>query len=133
MSWLDNFASDSPTSYPEETVTYTATGFIDGCPVTDEITIFVLPPINPYSGITPNSDGYNDTWEIPGISRFEQADVSVFDRWGQMVYRSIGYSEPWDGTNNGKFLPTGTYYWVITLNSDDVAIAPITGFVTIVH
>lgn len=133
QSWLDNFASDSPTTYPEETTTYTATGFINGCEVTDQVTVFVLPPINPTNAISPNGDGHNDDWEIGGISRFENASVSVFDRWGQQVFRVIGYTENWDGTNNGKFLPTGTYYWVIELNSQEVAIEPITGFITIVH
>lgn len=132
-SWLDNFASDSPTSFPEETITYTVYGTIGDCIASDEVTLFVLPPIAPTNAISPNSDGFNDTWEIGGVSRFENASVTVFDRWGQQVFRSIGYTENWDGTNNGNFLPTATYYWVIELNSQDVNIAPLTGFITIVH
>jgi hypothetical protein len=45
----------------------------------------------------------------------------------------VGYAQPWDGTRGGKFLPTGVYYYVIELNSLDVNIEPVTGFVTLVH
>lgn len=133
VTWLDNFTSQTPTSFPEETTTYTATGFINGCQVTDQVTVFVTLPITPTNAITPNGDGFNDTWTINGIARFPLATVNVFNRWGQNVFTSTGYAQPWDGTHDGNRLPTATYYFVIELNSQDVAIEPISGFVTVIH
>ncbi|NNE54414.1 MAG: gliding motility-associated C-terminal domain-containing protein [Flavobacteriales bacterium] len=132
-SYLDNISSDTPLAYPEETITYIVTGEVGGCEVTDFVTIFVGPPITTYNTFTPNGDGVNDTWEINGISQFGNCQVNVYDRWGQLVFKSLGYATPWDGTNRGKFLPMGTYYWVIELNSLDVNIPPLTGYVAIIH
>ncbi len=134
-SFLDDISIPDPTSYPEETITYTVTGYVGGCEVTDLVTIFVGPPLDIYDTFTPNGDGANDFWEIGGITRFEQAQVNVYDRWGQLVFKSIGYTEPWNGTKNnkGKFLPTGTYYYTIELNSLDVSTKPVIGFITLIN
>ncbi len=132
-SYLDDQTIGNPTSFPEETIEYTVTSTIDGCEVTDIVTLIVLPPLNVPNTITPNGDTYNDVWEIFGIQKFENAQVNVYDRWGQLVFKTVGYAQPWDGTRNGKFLPTATYYYVIELNSLDVQSDPITGSITIVH
>ena len=132
-SLLDQNTGDTVTVFPEETGDYTVTGSVDGCVVTDVITVFIGPPIGVPNAITPNNDGINDLWTIAGISDFQSAQVNVYDRWGQVVLKSIGYTQPWDGTNKGKFLPTGTYYYVIELNSPDVNIEPVVGFIAIVH
>jgi gliding motility-associated-like protein len=132
-SYLDDLLSDSPTTYPEETITYVVEGSIGGCQVTDIITIFVGPPIGIFNTFTPNGDGINDTWEIAGMQDFENAQVNVYTRWGQLVHKSLGYAQEWDGTNKGKKLPSATYYYVIELNSLDVDIPPITGHVVIIH
>ncbi|WP_299586027.1 gliding motility-associated C-terminal domain-containing protein [Mucilaginibacter sp.] len=62
---------------------------------------------------TPNGDGYNDTWYIVGLLPYANCTVSVFNRYGSIVYRSVGYQQPWDGTINGKPVPSGTYYYII--------------------
>jgi hypothetical protein len=49
------------------------------------------------------------------------------------VFRSIGYKEPFDGTNNGKALPVATYYYVIELNQLEGQSPPFTGSITIVR
>jgi gliding motility-associated-like protein len=45
--------------------------------------------------------------------------VVIFNRWGSIVYESIGYVEPWDGTFNGEDLPMGTYFYKIELNDPE--------------
>ena len=79
---------------------------------------------------TPNSDGVNDTWEIQNIEMFPSAEVYVFNRWGQLLFTSKGYAEPWDGSYRGHFVPAGTYLYVIDLFNDD---EPYKGTVTIVY
>jgi large repetitive protein len=39
--------------------------------------------------------------------------VKVFNRWGQMVFSSTGYNQPWNGSFNGTALPTDTYFYTI--------------------
>ncbi len=69
------------------------------------------------NAFTPNGDGINDTWIIDNIEMFPQATINVFNRWGQKVFEARGNSEPWDGTYDGKFLPTGSYVYVIDLQN----------------
>jgi gliding motility-associated-like protein len=70
----------------------------------------VLPNI-----ITPNGDGYNDTWVLPNINLYPNCTVKIFNRGGQQVFNSIGYGIAWDGTFNGRALPPDTYYYIIDL------------------
>lgn len=122
----------NPESTPEVTTAYTVSGQIGECTVSANATVTVGPPLIIYDGITPNNDGINDTWTILGIERFEANVITIFDRWGQQVFRSTGYPQPWDGTNRGNPLPMGAYYYVIELNSFEVEIPPITGVISIV-
>jgi gliding motility-associated-like protein len=62
---------------------------------------------------TPNNDGYNDTWIIEGLEGDESVIVKVFNRSGEMVYRSTAHQSPWDGVYKGKKLPSATYYYII--------------------
>lgn len=122
-----------PTIGATSTTIMTVEGEVGGCDVTDQITIYVGPPIEVLNTFTPNGDGINDTFEIVGISDFENAQVTIYDRWGQLIFKSIGYTRKWDGTNKGNKLPPATYYYVIELNSLDVEIEPYTGWVTILY
>jgi gliding motility-associated-like protein len=94
--------------------------------------IYVVVGVKPYEAITPNGDNFNDAWTPLDIESYEQALVQVFNRWGGLVFESKGgnnYQE-WDGTNNGKELAVGTYYYIIDLNTGD---APQTGPITIIR
>ena len=105
----------NPLAIPAVTTDYTLTTLIDGCLVSDSMTVTVLPSILPYNAFTPNGETFNDTWEIVLIDRYPRAKVKVFSRWGQTVFRSTGYNTPWDGTFNNNRLPAATYYYVIQL------------------
>ncbi len=66
------------------------------------------------NAFTPNGDGYNDYWLINGYENYPNISVKIFDSWGAQVFQSYqGYSQPWDGTSNGKKLPVNAYYYVI--------------------
>lgn len=79
---------------------------------------------------TPNGDGINDTWTIRELQYYPKSAVTVFNRLGQKVFSSVGYAVPWDGTYDGKILPTGTYYYIIDLKDGGKAVA---GWVTILR
>jgi gliding motility-associated-like protein len=68
--------------------------------------------------ITPNNDGFYDTWQIKNIELFNDVEVNVYNRWGKRVYTSKNFSaDPWDGTSEGKPLPTDSYHYVIHFNN----------------
>ncbi len=64
---------------------------------------------------TPNGDTMNDTWELEQANIYPNMKVRIFNRWGKILFESVGYSRPWDGTFEGKVVPAGTYYYTIDL------------------
>jgi len=83
--------------------------------------------------ITPgNLDGKNDVFVVDNLDNLYPAcTVIIVNRWGSIVYESTGYSEPWNGTFEGKLLPMGTYFYKISLNDDNQQI--ITGDISIIN
>ncbi len=131
--FVSNPTSPNPTAFPRESTVFFVTSNIGPCVVADSVSLPVGIPVSFSNAISPNGDYINDEWIINGIEKFEQAEVSIYDRWGQSVFHSIGYGTPWNGTNRGKFLPTGSYYYVIQLNSPVVYIEPLVGYLSIVR
>ena len=70
-------------------------------------------------GISPNDDNINDTWLPIGFENYSNATVTVFNRWGQEVFYATPQMEPWDGTFDGKALPTADYYYIIELDNGE--------------
>jgi gliding motility-associated-like protein len=96
-------------------------------------------PVNPDACITkvlvpntftPNEDGTNDVWVIHNYEIYPLMEVRVFNKWGNRLFHSIGYKEPWDGTANGSEVQSGTYYYTINLNNGDPAFS---GLLTILR
>jgi gliding motility-associated-like protein len=79
---------------------------------------------------TPNNDGINDTWKIAGIENDATILIDIFNRYGLLVYHSNGYYKPWDGYYDGKRLPTGTYFYIISTKSNDQKLS---GSITIIY
>ena len=66
------------------------------------------------TGFTPNNDGYNDLFVIPGINKDNPAAIKIYNRWGNIVYENSNYENNWDGTNkDGMDLPEATYFVII--------------------
>jgi gliding motility-associated-like protein len=82
------------------------------------------------NAFTPNGDGKNDTWGIRNLSTYTNCKVTVFNRYGQAVFTSAGYGEPWNGWQNGKDVPAGTYVYVIDLGNGG---KPMTGTVIVIR
>jgi len=87
-------------------------------PNLSEITIYVDALKIP-TGFSPNGDGINDTYVVPGIDYYEQVRFSVYNRWGGLVYQSNDYKNDWGGTNmSNEPLADDTYYYVIKVNHE---------------
>lgn len=108
----------APVFTATDDITYTLTvTTAEGCSHSDPIFIKVLKaPVAPNT-FTPNGDGINDTWEIPYLKDYAAPVVDVFNRNGEQVYRSAGYTIAWDGTRNGSQLPSGVYFYIINPGS----------------
>lgn len=116
---LGQSSGRSTMASPQFTTTYTLHAeSVNGCPLSDTLTIVVLDKLPVTNAFTPNGDGHQDSWEIPALANdtYRNCKVMVFNRWGNQVFYSEGYNQQWDGTTNGKPLPPGTYYYTIILN-----------------
>lgn len=103
-------------------------GFDDDCDgSTDEDLDCGDAPFFIPNGISPNSDGLNDVWILNGIENFPGCSVKIVNRWGQLIFESTGYTQPWDGIYQGSRLPSGDYYYTIQLNDKQI----FTGFVSL--
>lgn len=77
--------------------------------------------------ITPNRDGYNDSFVVPCLSNgnFPGNQLYVFNQWGAQVYHAAPYKNDWEGTHGGNPLPAGTYFYVLDLGDGT---NPLNGF-----
>lgn len=114
---LSDVNNPNPVSNTTITTVYTVvvTG-TNGCVAYDTTLVFVYPEIKIPNGFSPNGDGVNDTWIIDNLEQFPDNEVEIYNRWGELLFRSVGYRTPFDGKYRGKDLPVGTYYYVLKLN-----------------
>ncbi len=117
------------TANADQTYRLTATGE-GNCTDTDILTVKILRPVKVPNVFSPNGDGTNDTWRLDNLADYPGVVVEVFNRYGQIVFSSAGYSTPWDGTTKGKPLPVATYYYIIQLQN---GFKPLNGSITIIR
>ncbi|MDO5980792.1 T9SS type B sorting domain-containing protein [Flavivirga spongiicola] len=67
---------------------------------------------------TPNNDGFNDRWQIIGVEALIKPEIFIFDRYGKLIKNLNPLNPRWDGTINGKKLPSGDYWFVIEFEDD---------------
>jgi|SRR6185503_11624747 len=117
-TFLSDPTSLNPTVTPTDDITYTLTVASSTCGAsTSTVFVRVYKKITIPNTFSPNGDGINDYWNIDALFTYPESITRVFDRYGRQVFQSAGYSQPWDGTSNGKPLPAGTYYYIIDLKN----------------
>ncbi|MCW3081802.1 gliding motility-associated C-terminal domain-containing protein [Segetibacter sp.] len=65
------------------------------------------------NAFTPNGDGLNDLFHPLNAVKAEQLEFKVFNRWGQLLYKTSDWRQGWNGTWNGNKQATGTYIWTL--------------------
>ena len=102
-----------------------------GCTGTDSVVVPINPIacIDPVNCFTPNNDQVNDTWVIDNMALYPDLSLTIFNKWGNLVFEQKSTYSPWDGTYDSRALPAGTYYYIINLNYLDRA--PVTGTINI--
>ena len=79
--------------------------------------------------LTPNGDGQNDALVFRELSKSTLNELTVYNRWGTVVYRRINYQNDWMGTLDGRSLPAGNYYYVLRVGAAE----PIRSLLTILR
>ncbi|BAV05244.1 hypothetical protein FLA_1251 [Filimonas lacunae] len=131
---LLNYNTLMPTVSPEINTSYILSAVNSyGCKAVDTVDVTVLRFRIPNS-FSPNGDGFNDNWNIPGLSKYPNSRVEVYNRWGTKLFVSKGYNEPWDGKYNGSYVPAATYYYLIYLNDgESLKEKPIAGWIEVMR
>lgn len=117
--FLDATTVLNPVSTPASPVTYTirATDRLSGCSHTDDVVITPVSGLFVPTGFTPNRDGKNDTWNIPGLALYPGSRAMVFNRAGVLVYDSQEEGgRPWNGKYKGLDQPNGIYVYLVQVN-----------------
>ncbi|MEP6845231.1 MAG: PKD domain-containing protein [Panacibacter sp.] len=128
---IDNIYILTPKVNPADDQLYTLNvNSPDGCSSADEVLVKVLKTPHIPNAFSPNGDGINDTWVISYLDSYPGLTLQVYNRYGQMVYHSVGNSKPWDGTYNGSPVPVGTYYYIVDRK---IAAPKLTGWVAIIR
>lgn len=67
---------------------------------------------------TPNNDGYNDTWNIRDLSGQPNATIIIYDRYGKILTQIKPSNSGWDGTYNGRQMPSDDYWFSVTYTDE---------------
>jgi len=69
---------------------------------------------------TPNGDNNNDVFKILNAYAVEKYQLSIFNRFGQMIFQTSNVAKGWDGTFNGKRQNQGTYVWLCNYTENNI-------------
>ena len=120
-TYLNNPEELEPLLSPQNVVggyyTYVLTASNGNCASTDSVLVLISTPLKIPNAFSPNGDGINDFWIIGGLETYPGANVTVYNRWGNIVFEKFGYSveNAWDGSG----YPVGTYYYILNLPGQD--------------
>lgn len=85
----------------------------NGCVIqSDEVVIFLW-----VNFLSPNKDGSNDVWRIPGLEKYQNVEVKIFNRYGKLLLEKTLDNENviWDGKYHNKLQPSDSYWYTITI------------------
>jgi gliding motility-associated-like protein len=98
-----------------QTIWVRVVNLLTTCPI---VYSFTLNVISYATYITPNGDGYHDTWGINGLRGFKDVTITIFDRYGRLIKtmspnNNSLQGKTWDGTFNGRMLPSDDYWFTL--------------------
>lgn len=126
----------NPFAYPIDTETYivyatTPDGCIDSVLVTATIIIPCGQPFVP-TIFSPNADGINDFLTVIG-NCLTSIQFSVYDRWGELVFKTDDIQTGWDGFHKGQPANSGTYAYKLKATQSNGVPIVLSGNVTLVR
>jgi gliding motility-associated-like protein len=81
---------------------------VNGCNSTSKDVVIIDAP----QFVTPNGDGYFDTWHITGVNQLPGTVVYIFDRYGKLLTTLKHDSYGWDGNYHGHAMPANDYWFL---------------------
>ncbi len=109
-----------PLCFPDTSIVYTVSVTdVNNCflgtdtvviTVDDSCNVIIIPTMDMPSAFSPNNDGQNDIFKVLG-NGIEEVNLVIYNRWGQMVFRTTNKDIGWDGTYEGDDQEIGVYIW----------------------
>jgi len=95
----------------------------NGCKASASIVLTEPYVLQMPQGYSPNNDTKNDLFVIRGIEAYPDNVLTIYNRWGNIVYSKKGYLNEWDGhSNNGQELPNATYFAILEVNKGEIVL-----------
>ena len=143
MTYLWDFGDNDVSDSENPSHTYTQAGVytvtlvtttVNGCEHSSQKDVTIHPDFAVYApnAFTPNGDGLNDVFEVKGIG-IKHYKLQVFSRWGELMYESDNLEDQWDGTFDGKKVPSATYVYKIHYTSMIDKDYELEGSITVMH
>ena len=121
---LNNSEIANPVSTPLVTTQYSVTGTdaVTNCTATGFVTVvvnksgaakFYIP-----SAFSPNNDGINDCFKVASFSYLKSVEISIYNRFGNMVFHTTNVNDCWDGSYKGNPASVGNYVYYIKTEND---------------
>ena len=133
-SSLDNGSILNPIATPQFTTRYLLKVIDqDGCKAQKDYTIKIDRKISIPNAFTPNGDGVNDVFRVFYGSDISQVSLSVYNRYGQLVFVDKGTNKSWDGTVSGQSQPTGSYVWYFSYRDENGVLNTMKGSVLLIR
>ena len=113
--YINDVNSLQPVVNPPNDMEYILTAVSGtGCrTISDTMLVKVFRDLYIPNAFTPNGDGLNDTWNIPALSAMPGFELFIYNRYGQLIFRTKKQPVAWNGTCKGAACNAGAYTYVI--------------------
>lgn len=136
FTWSTQELGNSIVVRPSQPTTYCVSAALDGCTASDCIVVsidFSCCELFVPNAFSPNSDGVNDDFSPFSSCFFEQYQLSIFDRWGQLVFKTSNAEDAWDGKFKAQPCEPGVYVYVLNIRFSPEESRELSGSLTLVR
>jgi gliding motility-associated-like protein len=130
--WQDN--STSPTYNVTQQGIYWVSVTENNCSNSDSIRVDIINcdvSLEMPNVFTPNNDQVNDIFIPINANGINNTNLSIFSRWGELLFQTSDMTKGWDGKINSNESPTGTYYWILSYTTIKNENKSLNGFLTL--
>jgi gliding motility-associated-like protein len=120
---------------PNETTTYKLEIDVNEfCKLSESVRIAILNKIFIPDAFTPNGDGINDVFRVVNAEDFEEIEMNVYNRWGELIHKGTGRNHGWNGIYKEREQPIDVYvFFIRAKTTSDAPEIVLSGNVTLVR